>query len=132
MSYLVLARKYRPQTFAEVVGQEHVTRTLANASRQARVHHALPLLRPARGRQDHARPGSSGRALNCEKGPTGRAVRRCQPCTTIAAGNAVDYIEWTAPSNRGIDAIRDLDRGGEVPAGGACARRSTSSTRSTC
>ena len=91
MSYLVLARKYRPQTFAEVVGQEHVTRTLANAFAQARVHHAFLFCGP-RGVGKTTLARILGRALNCEKGPTAEPCGTCQPCTTISAGNAVDYI----------------------------------------
>jgi len=107
MSYLVLARKYRPQTFAEVVGQEHVTRTLANAFAQARVHHAFLFCGP-RGVGKTTLARILGRALNCEKGPTAEPCGVCQPCTTIAGGNAVDYIEMDGASNRGIDSIRDL------------------------
>ena len=107
MSYLVLARKYRPQTFAEVVGQEHVTRTLANAFAQSRVHHAFLFCGP-RGVGKTTLARILGRALNCEKGPTAEPCGTCQPCTTISAGNAVDYIEMDGASNRGIDAIRDL------------------------
>ena len=107
MSYLVLARKYRPQTFAEVVGQEHVTRTLANAFAQGRVHHAFLFCGP-RGVGKTTLARILGRALNCEKGPTAEPCGVCQPCTTIAAGSAVDYIEMDGASNRGIDAIRDL------------------------
>jgi DNA polymerase-3 subunit gamma/tau len=107
MSYLVLARKYRPQTFAEVVGQEHVTRTLANAFAQERVHHAFLFCGP-RGVGKTTLARILGRALNCEKGPTSEPCGVCQACTTIAGGNAVDYIEMDGASNRGIDAIRDL------------------------
>ncbi|HEU5061275.1 MAG TPA: DNA polymerase III subunit gamma/tau, partial [Kofleriaceae bacterium] len=107
MSYLVLARKYRPQTFAEVVGQEHVTRTLANAFAQARVHHAFLFCGP-RGVGKTTLARILGRALNCEQGPTAEPCGTCVPCTSIAAGSAVDYIEMDGASNRGIDAIRDL------------------------
>jgi DNA polymerase III subunit gamma/tau len=107
MSYLVLARKYRPQTFAEVVGQEHVTRTLANAFAQKRVHHAFLFCGP-RGVGKTTLARILGRALNCEKGPTAEPCGTCMPCTTISGGSAVDYIEMDGASNRGIDAIRDL------------------------
>jgi DNA polymerase-3 subunit gamma/tau len=107
MSYLVLARKYRPQTFADVVGQEHVTRTLANAFAQGRVHHGFLFCGP-RGVGKTTLARILGRALNCEKGPSAEPCGTCDPCTTIAAGNAVDYIEMDGASNRGIDSIRDL------------------------
>src|SRR5688572_11889100 len=107
MSYLVLARKYRPSTFSEVVGQEHVTRTLANAFATERVHHAFLFCGP-RGVGKTTLARILGRALNCEKGPTAEPCGTCQACTTIAGGNAVDYIEMDGASNRGIDAIRDL------------------------
>jgi DNA polymerase III subunit gamma/tau len=107
MSYLVLARKYRPQTFAEVVGQEHVTRTLANAFAQERVHHAFLFCGP-RGVGKTTLARILGRALNCVKGPTAEPCGTCEPCTTISVGSAVDYIEMDGASNRGIDAIRDL------------------------
>ncbi len=107
MSYLVLARKYRPQTFAEVVGQEHVTRTLANAFTQGRVHHAFLFCGP-RGVGKTTLARILGKALNCERGPTAEPCGVCMPCTTIADGSAVDYYEMDGASNRGIDSVRDL------------------------
>src|SRR6516162_324188 len=101
MSYLVLARKYRPATFAEVVGQEHVTRTLRNAFAAGRVHHALLMTGP-RGCGKTTVARIVGRALNCEQGPTADPCGTCAACTSIANGSAVDYIEMDGASNRGI------------------------------
>ena len=107
MSYLVLARKYRPQAFSEVVGQEHVTRTLANAFRHGRVHHGFLLCGP-RGVGKTTLARLLGKALNCEQGPTAEPCGVCEPCVAIAGGTAVDYYEMDGASNRGIDAIREL------------------------
>jgi DNA polymerase-3 subunit gamma/tau len=107
MSYLVLARKYRPSTFSEVVGQEHVTRTLANAFASERVHHAFLFCGP-RGVGKTTLARILGKALNCEKGPTAEPCGVCSACVSITQGNAVDYYEMDGASNRGIDAIRDL------------------------
>src|SRR5688572_3495612 len=107
MSYLVLARKYRPSTFSEVVGQEHVTRTLANAFATERVHHAFLFCGP-RGVGKTTLARILGKALNCEQGPTAEPCGVCMPCKTIADGSAVDYYEMDGASNRGIDSVRDL------------------------
>jgi len=107
MSYLVLARKYRPKTFSEVVGQEHVTRTLANAFATGRVHHAFLFCGP-RGVGKTTLARILGKALNCVNGPTAEPCGECEACVSIASGTAVDYHEMDGASNRGIDSIREL------------------------
>jgi DNA polymerase III subunit gamma/tau len=108
MSYLVLARKYRPATFSEVVGQEHVTRTLANAFAANRVHHAFLFCGP-RGCGKTTVARIVGKALNCEQPAQGaEPCGTCSACTSIGNGSAIDYQEMDGASNRGIDAIREL------------------------
>ncbi len=110
MSYLVLARKYRPQTFEEIVGQEHVTKTLANAFAKGRVHHAF-LFCGARGVGKTTAARVLAKALCCETGPTATPCGTCQACTTITSGTAVDYFEIDGASNNSVDDIRELRDG---------------------
>ena len=107
MSYKVIARKYRPQTFREIVGQEHVTRTLANAIQQNRVAHAY-IFSGVRGVGKTTTARILAKALNCVKGPTPQPDNECDSCKQIAAGTSLDVLEIDAASNRGIDQIRDL------------------------
>ncbi len=107
MSYQVIARKYRPKNFREVVGQQHVTQTLANAIETNRVAHAY-IFSGARGVGKTTTARILAKALNCAKGPTVVPCDECSSCTEIAAGTSLDVIEIDAASNRGIDQIREL------------------------
>ncbi len=108
MSYLVLARKYRPQTFEELVGQEHVTRTLVNALESKRVGHAYIFSGP-RGCGKTTTARLLAKALNCEKGPTAHPCNECAACKEISEGSSADDVmEIDGASNRGIDQIREL------------------------
>jgi DNA polymerase-3 subunit gamma/tau len=107
MSYQVIARKWRPQTFADVIGQQHVARTLANAVQSGRVAHAY-IFSGARGVGKTTTARILAKALNCVKGPAAEPCNECSSCLEIAAGNSLDVIEIDAASNRGIDQIREL------------------------
>ncbi|MFC1581898.1 DNA polymerase III subunit gamma/tau [Planctomycetota bacterium] len=107
MAYLVFARKYRPQTFDEVVGQDHVCKTLKNALKEQRVAHAYIFVGPkGTGKTSVAR--ILAKALNCEKGPTAEPCGICPVCQDIAEGTDMDVIEIDGASNRGIDDIKEL------------------------
>lgn len=110
MSYLVLARKWRPQTFDTVVGQEHVTRTLRNAIATGRVAHAFLFTGP-RGVGKTTTARLLAKALNCEHGPTADACNVCSHCAEITAGNSLDVLEIDGASHTGVDNIRDLTEG---------------------
>jgi DNA polymerase-3 subunit gamma/tau len=105
--YTVLARRYRPQTFADLVGQGPVARALANAIQSGRVAHAY-LFTGARGVGKTSTARILARALNCASGPTATPCSTCEICQSIAAGDDVDVLEIDAASNRGIDNIRDI------------------------
>ncbi|MGB9235867.1 MAG: DNA polymerase III subunit gamma/tau [Terriglobales bacterium] len=109
MSYQVLARKYRPQKFSDVIGQEHVTRTLQNAIAQERIAHGY-IFSGHRGIGKTTVARILAMALNCRSaaGPVPEPCGVCDSCTEIRAGNAVDVIEIDAATNRGIDEIREL------------------------
>jgi len=107
MSYQVIARKWRPQTFGDLVGQAHVTETLQNAIRNNRVAHAY-IFSGARGVGKTTAARILAKALNCVNGPTPEPCGVCDSCKEIAAGTSLDVIEIDAASNRGIDQIREL------------------------
>lgn len=112
MSYQVLARKYRPQRFSEVIGQEHVTRTLKNAIEQQRIAHGY-IFSGHRGIGKTTVARILAMALNCRssENPVPEPCGVCDSCTEIRAGNSVDVMEIDAATNRGIDEIRELREG---------------------
>jgi DNA polymerase-3 subunit gamma/tau len=105
--YQVIARKYRPQTFAELISQEHVKTTLENAITQGRIAHGY-IFSGQRGTGKTTVARIMARCLNCEKGPTPHPCGVCASCTEIAAGGSMDVIEIDAASNRGINEMREL------------------------
>ncbi|MFZ5774417.1 MAG: DNA polymerase III subunit gamma/tau [Thermodesulfobacteriota bacterium] len=107
MSYLVLARKWRPQSFEDVVGQEAVVRTLRNALRRGRVAHAM-LFSGVRGVGKTTLARLMAKAMNCQQGEPDVPCNHCESCLEIMAGNAVDLQEIDGASNRGIQEIREL------------------------
>jgi len=107
MQYQVLARKWRPQTFQEIVGQEHVSRTLLNALKSDRLAHAFLFSGP-RGCGKTSTARILAKALNCHEDKTGEPCGKCASCTEITAGNCIDVIEIDAASNTGVDNVRQL------------------------
>jgi DNA polymerase-3 subunit gamma/tau len=107
MGYLVLARKWRPQTFEDMTGQEHVVRTVANAIKLDRVAHAYLFCGP-RGVGKTTAARLLAKALNCIHGPTATPCGVCQPCMEIAAGTSVDVAEIDGASNNGVENVREI------------------------
>ena len=114
-----LYRRHRPGSFDEVVGQQHVVRTLRNAVEQDKVHHAY-LFVGSRGTGKTSMAKILARSLNCERGgPTVDPCGECESCLTIASGTSIDVIEMDAASNRSVDDVRELrERVAYAPAGG--------------
>lgn len=107
MTYQVLARKYRPQTFAEVVGQEHITTTLKNAIASGRVHHAY-LFTGARGIGKTTVARILAKALNCQKRRGEEPCGKCSPCIEITNGSSLDIQEIDGASNTSVDDVREI------------------------
>jgi DNA polymerase-3 subunit gamma/tau len=107
MSYLVLARKYRPKTFSELVGQTHVVQALSNALTQQRLHHAY-LFTGTRGVGKTTVSRILAKSLNCERGITAEPCGVCEICLAIDSGRFVDYTELDAASNRGVEEVQQL------------------------
>lgn len=107
MSYQVIARKYRPQTFADLTGQEHITRTLKNAIDQRRLHHAYLFSGP-RGTGKTTTARILAKALNCQTAVTSTPCLQCASCLEIAISRSLDVLEIDAASNTGVDNVRDV------------------------
>src|SRR5579864_4121864 len=107
MSYQVLARKWRPRSFKDMVGQEHILRMLTNALEQKRLHHAY-LLTGTRGVGKTTLARILAKSLNCERGVTAAPCGECGACRDIDEGRFVDLLELDAASNTGIDNMREI------------------------
>src|SRR5688572_2271812 len=107
VSYQVIARKYRPQTFSDLTGQEHITRTLGNALNRGRMHHAY-LFSGVRGTGKTTTARILAKGLNCHKGVTSEPCLSCPSCLEIASGASLDVLEIDAASNTGVDNVRDV------------------------
>src|SRR5262245_32285825 len=105
--YTVVARRYRPQQFADLIGQEHVAAALVNALQSGRVAHAY-LFTGARGVGKTSAARILAKALNCVEGPTPTPCDKCDSCKAVATGEDVDVVEIDGASNRGIDDARDI------------------------
>src|SRR5579863_4283288 len=105
--YVVVARRYRPQSFAELVGQQHVAQALAGAIASNRVGHAY-LFTGARGVGKTSSARILAKALNCVHGPTSTPCNQCDICRSVSTGDDVDVLEIDGASNRGIDEMRQL------------------------
>ncbi|HWD14993.1 MAG TPA: AAA family ATPase, partial [Casimicrobiaceae bacterium] len=107
MSYLVLARKWRPRAFGELVGQSHVVTALANALTRGQLHHAY-LLTGTRGVGKTTIARILAKSLNCESGVSATPCGQCAACRDIDAGRFVDLLELDAASNTGVDNMREI------------------------
>src|SRR5687767_5005057 len=107
MAYVSLYRKYRPQTFDDLRGQEHVTRTLANAIDEGRVAHAYLFTGP-RGTGKTSTARILAKSLNCEQGPTSKPCGKCGSCVAITEGSSLDVFEMDAASHSGVDDTREI------------------------
>lgn len=105
--YTVVARRYRPQAFGDMVGQNHIAHALTNAIKQNRVGHAY-LFTGARGVGKTSSARIFAKCLNCKQGPTGQPCNECDVCTSVSVGEDIDVLEIDGASNRGIDEIRQL------------------------